>query len=168
MALAGFQIAPRQVGVTPDEAFRRAIALQQQGDLPGAEKIYRAILKRYPKHFETLSNLGNVLLSAERMDEALPFLQKALNQKPTSAMVHNLLARTLQLLDRHEEALVRSQRAIALDPQLAGARAVLAQGLAEMGRYEDARTTLAQAIDIAPNQASLYYYWGRIHTLVAR
>jgi tetratricopeptide (TPR) repeat protein len=159
---SGVETAPQKIGVTPDEAFRRAVAMQRRGDLPGSEKIYRAILKKYPKHFETLANLGSVLLSAERMNEALPLLRKALDQKPNSAIVNNLLARTLQLLDRHEEGLARSRRAIALDPQLVGARAVLAQGLAEMGRYEEARSTLAEAIDIAPNQAALYYYWGQI------
>ena len=48
---------PKQVAVTPDVAFKRAIELQQSGDLAGSEKIYRAILKQYPKHFETLANL---------------------------------------------------------------------------------------------------------------
>ena len=45
---------PKQVAVAPDVAFKRAIELQQSGDLAGSEKIYRAILKQYPKHFETL------------------------------------------------------------------------------------------------------------------
>jgi tetratricopeptide (TPR) repeat protein len=164
MAFRGTNIGtvPRPIAVTPGEAFRRAVGLQQRGDLGGAEKIYRAILKQYPKHFETLANLSNSLLLAERMEEAIPFLHKALNQRPGSAPVHNLLARTLQLLDRHEESLERSKRAIALDPQMVEARATLAQGLAELGRYDEARAALAQAMEIAPQQASLYYYWGQI------
>jgi tetratricopeptide (TPR) repeat protein len=155
-------IRPGQVGLTPDLAFKRAVELQQRGDLPGAEKIYRAILQQYPKHFETLSNLGTVLLIGERLKESVQFLRKALKQKPNSAIVQTLLARAFHLLDRHEEALERARRAIALDPQFVDARATLAQGLAELGRYDEARAALARAIEIAPDQSRLYYYWGQI------
>ena len=118
---------PKQVGVTPDSAFKRAVALQQSGDLAAAEKIYRAILKQYPKHFETLANLGSLLLFSERMEEAVRFLRKALKQNPNSAVVHNLLARVLYLFDRHEEAMERARRAIALDPRFPEAHATLAR-----------------------------------------
>ena len=153
---------PKHVGVTPDVAFKRAIELQQRGDLAGSEKIYRAILKQYPKHFETLANLGSMLLFAERLEEAARFLRRALKQKPNSTIVLNLLARVLYLLDRHEEALQRANHAIALDPQFIDARATLAQGLAELGRYDEALAAMAQAIELAPDQARLYYSWGQI------
>ena len=107
------QIAPRQVGVTPAAAFQQAVLLEQRGNLPEAEKIYRAILKQYPRHFQTLSNLGTVLLRAERMEEAYRVLIKALKQQPDSAEVHSLLARALAKLDRHEEGLKRARRAVA-------------------------------------------------------
>ncbi|HVC61286.1 MAG TPA: sulfotransferase [Acetobacteraceae bacterium] len=156
------RITSRQVGVTPDNAFRQAVALQQQGDLLGAEKIYRAILKQYPKHFQTLSNLGTVLLVAERMEEAVPFLRKALNQDPNAPVVHTQLAWALGLLDRHEEALERAGRAIALHPELPGAHATLAQLLANLGRYAEAMGALGRAIELAPDQASYYCHWGHI------
>ena len=63
-----------------------------------AEQIYRAILKQHPNHFETLSNLGFVLLAAEQMEDATYFLRKALNQKPRSAMTHTLPRAGLLLL----------------------------------------------------------------------
>jgi tetratricopeptide (TPR) repeat protein len=151
-----------QVGVTPGEAFGRAIALQKEGNLLAAEKIYRAILKQYPKHFSTLSNLGFVLLDQERMEEAISFLRKALNEKPNSAVVHTRLARALQLLDRHEEAERRLKRAIALNPEFAEVHATLGLGLADLGRYDEAAAALARAIDLAPDWARLYYFWGHI------
>ena len=155
-------VTTRQVGVTPDIAFKRGVELHQSGDLLGAEKIYRAILKQYPKHFETLANFGSLLLLAERLDDAVRILRRALKQKPNSAIVHNLLARLLYLLDRHDEALQRANRAIALDPQFIDARVTLAQGLAELGRYDEALATIAHAIELAPDQARLYHSWGEI------
>ena len=98
---------PRQVGMTPDAAFQQAVALQAKGDLAGAEKIYRAILKQYPRHFKRWRTSATLCLIMERLEEAIQVLRKALNQQPNSAVAHSLLARALQLLDRHEEALER-------------------------------------------------------------
>lgn len=151
-----------QVGVTPGEAFKRALALQKEGNLLAAEKIYQAIIQQYPNHFDTLSNLGFVLLDQERLEEATYFLRKALNQKPNSAVVHTRLARALQLLDRHAEAEERLRRAIALNPELAEAHATLGLGLADLGRYNEAVVALARAIELAPDWARLYYFWGHI------
>ena len=153
---------PRQVGMTPDAAFRQAVALQTKGDFAGAEKIYRAILQQHPKHFQTLSNLGSTLLFMERLEEAIQVLRKALNQNPNSAVAHTLLARALHLLDRHAESLERAKRAIALNPALPDAHATLAQALGDLGRYDEARAALERAIDLAPDDARFYYYWGQI------
>jgi len=155
-------ISTRQVGVTPGEAFKRAIALQAEGNLPAAEKIYRAILKQYPHHFPSLSNLGFVLLDQERMEEAARFLRRALNQNPNSAVVHTRLARAFQLLDRAQEAEQRLRRAIALNPELAEAHATLGLGCADLGRYDEAIAALARAIELEPEWARLYYFWGHI------
>jgi tetratricopeptide (TPR) repeat protein len=155
-------INTRQVGVTPGEAFKRAIALQAEGNLLAAEKIYRAILKQYPHHFPSLSNLGFVLLDQERMEEATSFLRRALNQNPNSAVVHTRLARALQLLDRAPEAEHRLRRAIALNPELAEAHATLGLGCADLGRYDEAIAALARAIELQPEWARLYYFWGHI------
>jgi len=153
---------PGQIGVTPGVAFRQAVALQHKGDFAGAEKIYRAILRQYPRHFPTLSNLGSVLLFSERLEEAAQVLRKALNQNPSSAVAHTLLARTLHLLDHHAEALERIRRAITLDAVLPDAHATLAQMLGDLGRYDDARDALTRAITLAPNEPRFYYYWGQI------
>jgi Flp pilus assembly protein TadD len=151
-----------RVGVTPDAAFNQAVALQTRGDLPGAEKIYRAILQRYPTHFQALANLASVLWVAGRTEESARYLRKALNQKPDSAVVQTQFARALALLDRHEEALERARRAIALDPALPDAHATLAVGLADLGQYEEARRALARAIELGPDRARFYFFWGNI------
>jgi tetratricopeptide (TPR) repeat protein len=152
----------RQVGVTPGVAFERAVALQKEGDLVGAENIYRAILKQHPNHFHTLSNLGFVLLDQERIEESIKLLRKALNQKPNSALVHARLARAFQIVDRHQEAEERLRRAIALDPELAVAYATLGLGMSDQGRFDEAVAAMTRAIELAPDWARLYYFLGYI------
>jgi tetratricopeptide (TPR) repeat protein len=155
-------VTVRPAGVVSNDVFRQAVALQQRGDLAGAEKLYRAILKQQPKHFQTLSNLGYVLLALERVEDAIQCLRAASNQKPQSAVVQTLLGRALAMIDRHDEALERVRRAIAVDPNLAEAHAIMAQVLADTGRYEAAEAALGRAIDLAPERASFYHYWGHI------
>lgn len=154
--------ASRQVGLDPNSAIKQAVALHDQGNLPGAEKVYRAILKQRPNNFIALHNLAGVLLRAGQFEEAVRFVRKALNQEPNSADAHSLLAKTLLNLERYEEGLERARRAIALNPGLAEAHATLARGLAELGRYDEARPAQARAIELSPNQPRFYHYWGEI------
>ncbi len=156
------RMTPRPVALAPDQAYRQAVALQQRGDLTGAEKIYRVLLKQQPKNFHVLTDLATILLTSERTEEAVVVLRKALNQDPNSALTHAMLARALQMLDRDEEGLERASRAIALNPELADAHATLAQGLANLGRYDEAVSAMARAIELAPNRARFYSYWGHI------
>jgi tetratricopeptide (TPR) repeat protein len=151
---------PRQAGLTLQIAFRRAVALQSQGNLAEAEKIYLGLLKQNPGHFGTLYNLAAAMISMEQPAKAELLLQKAVRREPNSAAAHTLLARALQLLDRYDEALKRARRAIALDTGYAEAYAILAQGLAELGRYDEARLALARAIELAPDRPGPYYQWG--------
>ena len=161
------QLASRQVRVTPGDAFNQAVEMLNRGDVLGSEKIYRAILKQYPNHFETLANLAFILLTTERMEEAARLFRKALNQQPNSAVVHTQLARALQMLDRHEEALERAKRAIALNPELAEAHATYDGGLADLGHYDEALRALAQAIELTPDRVRFYYLWGHIRRWTA-
>ena len=150
----------RQGGLAPDIAFKQAIALQNQGNLPGAEKLYRAILKQNPNNFATLYNLAGVLWRSEQPEEAARFLRKALNQEPNSAPAHTLLASVLRSLERYDEALERARRAIALNPGFAEAHNNLAQTLADLGRYDEAIEAQARAIERAPNQPRYYFQLG--------
>ena len=147
-------------GIDPEAALRQAAALQNRGDLAGAEKIFRLILKQHPDSFNTLYALAGVLWRTERFEEATRFLRKALNQKPNSAEAHALLAAVLRSMGRYEEALERARRAIALRPEFADAHAHLAQSLADLGRHEEAAQAQRQAVALAPGQPLHYFRLG--------
>ena len=154
--------ASRHVSLTPEIAFNKAVALQFQGRLGEAEKLYRAILRQHPRHVPTLFNLAAALWGAGRSAEAVRVLRKALEQEPNAADAYALLARAFLNLDCYDEALKHARQAIALNPQLADAHAALASWLAEMGRYEEALRAQARAIELAPDQPRHYYQWGYI------
>jgi len=153
----------RRPGLPPDASLQQAVALQNGGNLPAAEKIYQTILKRHPDHFLALYNLSGGLIEAERSAEAMPLLRRARGLAPRSAPVISLLAKALQNLGRDEEALDCARQAITLDPRSIEARGVLAWGLAMLGRYDEARDALARAIELDPDRPGLYYQWGNLN-----
>ena len=154
--------ASRHVDLTPEVAFNKAVALQFQGNLGEAEKLYRAILRQHPRHVPTLFNLAAAVWGAGRSGEAVRLLRRVLEQEPNAPDAHALLARAFLNLDCYDEALKHARQAIALNPHLADAHAALASWLAERGRYEEALRAQARAIELEPDQPRHYYQWGYI------
>jgi len=66
----------------PDDAFVRAVALQQAGDREGAAAAYRAFLETHPSSVEARSNLGVVLAQLGRYQDAIEAYRAALTLDP--------------------------------------------------------------------------------------
>src|ERR1700733_8021877 len=62
--------ATRSGGTSLEAAFNKAGLLRKQGDMPGAEQLYRDILKQRPSHFGTLCRLAELLTATSRCEEA--------------------------------------------------------------------------------------------------
>ena len=65
-----------------------------------------------------LTNRGLELIRANRLDAALPFLQRVVDCEPESAQAHFNLGNLLRLLGRAEEAGLAHERAISLNSEL--------------------------------------------------
>jgi predicted O-linked N-acetylglucosamine transferase (SPINDLY family) len=70
---------------TIETQLRHAADLHRKGDLPKAEKAYRAILARHPAQPEASHSLGALLARSGRHREAMPFLKAALEAAPGQA-----------------------------------------------------------------------------------
>ena len=74
-ALAGFLLLAQS---EPEKALRRALQLQQDGNLEGAIEEYRALLDRHPNLAEARIKLGNAYASSDRYQDAVVQYEKAL------------------------------------------------------------------------------------------
>ena len=69
--------------------FIPAFNLQKNGDLDNAEILYQNLLKKYPKHFDTLRHLGILNQDRHLLDKALDFFLRARNVNPQSHEIYN-------------------------------------------------------------------------------
>lgn len=78
---------------------REASALEANGDLPGAERTLRDLLRRQPTSSAAVFALGRVLTSAERPAEILPVADTYLKLVPGTIAVWSLKVRVLAEVD---------------------------------------------------------------------
>jgi arylsulfatase A-like enzyme/Flp pilus assembly protein TadD len=155
------------------EWYRRAVAMapesfidQRQlgnmlalkGDYEAAEVCYRAAIEYNPGE-EPIGhlNLGMVLASLKRFDEALVYYDKAVEMVPEQVSAHLHRGTTLRLLGRYEEAVASVNEALRLDPALIAAHTQLAMVRYQMGQKDEAIAGLESAIAELPGEPMLYY-----------
>jgi protein O-GlcNAc transferase len=102
--------------IDPAELLGAALLMHQKGDLPSAEKAYRAVLRLSPQHFEALYCLGSLLATQKRYKEAAQQMRAATVIRPGQAQVHVDLAQVLRGLGLNEEAGMHFDHAHALEP----------------------------------------------------
>lgn len=84
------------------------------------------------------------LIHREKYAEAVPYLDRALHERPGSADVLNYLGYTHRMLGDYSGSLVFYQHALALDPDHKGAHEYLGELYLKMNRLADARAQLAE------------------------
>jgi len=90
--------------LTIDQAFQKAVEAHKAGQVQEADRWYTAILKAQPKHPDANHNLGVLAISIGKANEALPFLNTALEANPSIARFWLTYIDALMKLDRIADA----------------------------------------------------------------
>ena len=101
-------------------------------------------------------NLGSLLKSQGRLDEAVASYRNALAINPNYAEAHNNLGIALKAQGKLDEAIASYQRAIAINPDYAEAHFNLGNALSDKGKSAEAATSYKGAIAINPDYAEAY------------
>ncbi|WP_373537450.1 tetratricopeptide repeat protein [Microcoleus sp.] len=108
--------------------------LKDEGDLPAAEKAYKAALKIDPNFATGHYNLGLTLKAGGNLADAIAYYRQAIKIAPEYAEAHQNLAVALLKIGKMPESLAEFKRAIALHEQSRPFEAErLRRGLQEMG-----------------------------------
>jgi tetratricopeptide (TPR) repeat protein len=88
-------------------------------------------------------NLGSLLLENDRPAEAVPYLSRAANLEPKSALAHRELGKAYLQLSQLTQARAQVETAVALDPQSAPAHFLLAEIYRKLNLPDKARSETA-------------------------
>jgi tetratricopeptide (TPR) repeat protein len=136
------------------EFFQKATSCHQRGQLPEAERHYRAVLKADDRHFGAIHGLGLIRLQQGRHADAAPIFRGALKLNTNSAEAHHHLAIALTGLRRTQEAVEEFNKALAINPRFAEAHDSLGHTLQMLGRAEEAIPHHETALAIKPDLVS--------------
>jgi tetratricopeptide (TPR) repeat protein len=142
----------------PDDTslrYARALMAEQLDKLDLTERDLRTIIEREPSNAQALNALGYTLADrTERLDEALGFIQRALEVEPTDAAIIDSMGWVQYRLGNHVKAVELLRRALDLidDPEVA---AHLGEVLWEMGDKKDALDVLETALKKNPKHKAL-------------
>jgi predicted O-linked N-acetylglucosamine transferase (SPINDLY family) len=123
----------------------------RQGDLAGAEALYRQVLAHEPDNAGVLHLLGLVELQRGRPGEAVLTLGRAAAADPGSADCLANLGVALATQGKVGEAASAYQRALAIRPAFPEARFNLAAALVGLGRLDEAVAAYRQVLAERPD-----------------
>jgi arylsulfatase A-like enzyme/tetratricopeptide (TPR) repeat protein len=132
--------------------------LSMKSEYAEAEKCYRAAIEHNPGE-ESIArvNLGIVLATQQRYDEALVLFDEVIEMEPQEPAAYMHKGAALRLTGRVEESLEPLAEAIRLDPTFAGAHAQLAISRHQLGRRDEAVAGLQSAAEQMPDEPMFCY-----------
>ena len=127
-----------------------------EGDLAGAEAIYREVLREEPEQLEALEGLALVLMLQQRFDEALPIQERVIAADPEDVQTRVELGfNYLNHQGRPSDAVRVLEEAVALDGS-AKHLTFLAQAQKAAGQLADAERSVRRAIETDPTYGHSY------------
>lgn len=133
------------------------IALQRNGRLDDAAKLYVGILEAEPQHAAAMHYLGLVRLQQGRLPEAERLIGNALELDPNNANAWSDLGMVRVRADAPEKSLQSFTNALALAPEHPDALNNMAQALRRLGRFDQARPLLERLAALKPRSGSVRY-----------
>ena len=149
----------KKVGGGAQDSFNEALRLHQAGQFAEAERLYRQILAREPRHADSLHLLGVLAYQRGQNESAIELIGQAIAINDAVPFFHNNRGLALTALDRTDEAAAHYERALALKSDYVEALSNLGNLRLMQRRGEEAisfhKRALAHNPDYAEGQMNL-------------
>ncbi|MDP6872720.1 MAG: tetratricopeptide repeat protein [Alphaproteobacteria bacterium] len=150
------------------EVFDRAVSRHNAGDLAGAQKLYRRILKAEPNNPQVLNLAGVAAFQLGQRKRAVDSLSKAIALAPDYGDAHYNYGNVLTQLGRLEDAAARFREAVRLEPGHGDAHFNLGTVLLDLGRPEDALESYRKLLALGADVPELHNSIGLVLSELAR
>jgi tetratricopeptide (TPR) repeat protein len=118
--------------------------------------VYYSMISENPENHDAHYNLGLVLQSQGKLEEAITHYRQAIALSGGDARYHNNLGAALAATRKVDEAIEHFNQAIALDPTNAGAFCNLGNAYFSQEKIEEAKNQYRRAIEIKPDYAKAH------------
>jgi predicted O-linked N-acetylglucosamine transferase (SPINDLY family) len=142
------------------QLLQQGLQEHQSGQFERAERNYRTILGKNPKHADALNLLGMLLAQTGRDEEGAEMMRRAIALAPNFAPLHANLGETYRRQKKYDQALSSLKRAIALDPRMPDAQNNLSATFADMGHWDESLAAAQKALAARPGFASAEFNLG--------
>ncbi len=159
---AGVSGAGGQRGSALAEMFGAALAQHQRGALAEAERRYRYLLTLYPKHADSLHNLGLIALNTGNAAAAVELFERALAINDRTAEYHYNIALAWRALDRADKVAAHLEKAVALRNDYPLAHLNLGNVRHQQGRLADAAAAYERALALNPTLIAARFNLGNV------
>ena len=137
-------------------------AEQAKGDLEGARKILEEAKERFPEDARIRANLGSVLTSLGKPNEAVAEYRRALELNPQDATSAYDLSLLLLAQRQYEEARDRLSRVVELEPENAEAWSNLGVAQEMLGDRAAAAEAFGRAVNLNPSRPEPTFNLARV------
>ena len=137
-----------------NDQLQRALAYYRSMRFSPAEDLFKRVLAAEPDNAVALYHLGVIGILADRLGEAIAFLERAIASAPDQPTHFNNLGQAQTLLGRNAEAHASFDQALALRPDYAEALNNRGRLLDAEGRLDAAMTCFERALEIKPEYVS--------------
>ncbi len=139
------------------------LTASRNSDYRSRLSIWRDTVAKSPGNVRAHDSLGDALLDAGRLKEAIQEYTLALGLDPDDPREHYNLGHALAVAGRPEEAIARYQEALKLKPDYAEAHNNYGVMLAGLGKMEEAVGQYETALKLQPDNAEAHYNLGRAY-----
>jgi len=149
------QSSPDTANSSMQRDFQAAMAAEDRGDLDRAQAVLSALRTHHPGIFEIDESLGLLYAKREDYTHALPALQSAVREQPSSDVAHANLGAVYSKLNRSSEALIEFQAAARLNPGNVETQQSLGQLWMDAHKLERAEEAFCAAMRLRPDDSDL-------------
>ncbi|MBF0584555.1 MAG: tetratricopeptide repeat protein [Magnetococcales bacterium] len=137
-----------------------AICHKGLGHQEQAISIWQYLISINPCYSDAYYNMGNLLKTLKRFEEAEASYRQAAYVKPDHVDAYYNLGILLHDLERFEEAEKSYRQALLIRPDYSDVHNNLGNLLKELKRFEEAEASYRQAIHVKPSHAKAHYNLG--------
>lgn len=141
----------------------RALSLHNKGDIAGAAKLYRRVIKANPGHLQALHFLGVAEAAAGNIDSAKSLMRRSLQSSAVNVQFIENYAAILHRAGAHEELIGLCQQGLQFAPTSVILLHASAAVLLAQGRYPDAIARLKLLVAHHPTHFPALVMLGSAH-----